>query len=228
MDNNQQTTSWTAVIIMLIIFWPIGLVLLFKKLNGDRSAQFSGGGVITVIGWILIVFGISGIAMMSDGSEMIGPGIMMIVIFGVPGFFLIKKGRKTKKQAEKSRRYIQLIVNEQVTDIQDLALRTRQSREQVINEVSDMMSKGTLGSARFNKSMTEIEIQQRTRRRHQPVNPHPAVQPSNTRHSEPSRRREEPVKTFEPRSIRCSACSAINFVDSLPAQCEYCGSSLHD
>ena len=42
-NNNDWTTSWLAVIMMLCIFWPVGLFFLFRKLMSETPGQRSRG-----------------------------------------------------------------------------------------------------------------------------------------------------------------------------------------
>ncbi len=49
MDNNN-TTSWGWTIFWLIVFWPVGLFLVIKKMSTDKSVLMSGKtGVLSVI-----------------------------------------------------------------------------------------------------------------------------------------------------------------------------------
>lgn len=48
-NNKDDLTGWVVTIIALVVFWPVGLVLLFRKLSGisltrDRGAGRAAGG----------------------------------------------------------------------------------------------------------------------------------------------------------------------------------------
>ncbi len=241
MNNQQQrqTYSWTIVIIALIVFWPIGIFLLIGKLTNDRSASFGAGSfIIKFVGGVLLFFGFMGIWYGIDTGEMTG-AIGMIVIFGLPGFWLWKKGRKTKANGIKYKAYINYVVNNEVREVVELSNLMHLSQEQVVNDINDMISKGMLGRARLNLNTGVIQFPKPKPR---PSTPHrdsvrqPSYRPSTPHRDsvrQPQRqaqeRRPEPVyKPFEPKTIRCTSCSANNFVEQLPAQCDYCGSSLHE
>ena len=229
--RQESSTSWITIIIVLVLFWPVGLILLFKKLSSDRSATFSGGSIITFIGWALFIFGLMGIIMAFDDPEMVSPGITVLVIFGIPGLLLIKKGKTTKKQGLKYKKYIQVIINEEVTDIDEIAAIMKKPSTEVYSDICEMISKGLLGSAKINKSRNTIDFirpqYNSDNQEYVNVNKTPQMQTAYT-YGTQAQYKQEPVVTFEPKTIRCKACSANNFVESLPAQCDYCGSSLHE
>jgi len=237
--NQQQTQTfgWPIVIIFLILFWPIGIFLLLVKLSRDRSAQFGGGGaILKFIGFLLMAFGV----LMLIGSiaiEDTGMGFFLLALFGLPGLWLFRRANTQKKQGLKYRRYIDLIVNREVRDVPALAQATGYSQQQVVTDVNHMISHGMLGRARLNLEIGRVQFPvQRPQPRPQPRPQQPQTyrpQPSQNQPNRPTAqaRPQAPqpqFKQFEPRTIRCKACSANNFVEQLPAQCEYCGSSLHE
>ena len=242
--NNQRRSgvSWTAVIIMMFIFWPIGVFLLISKLANDRSASFgAGAGIIRFIGFGLMFFGVIILLVSIGDSSMIGPSFVGALIFLLPGLWLIKKGRQVRSKGDVNRRYIDLIINNQIREIPDLAHRMGLPQNVVIQDVQNMINGGMLGRARLNRELGMIQFPR--------PKPRPQARPQAQTYSRPTPRRDvpsrssrplepvsaprrpEPVpeyKTFEPKTIRCTSCSANNFVESLPARCEYCGSSLHE
>lgn len=40
-NNNKSSYSWTLIIMFLIIFWPIGLYLIVKKVSSDKDSVYS-------------------------------------------------------------------------------------------------------------------------------------------------------------------------------------------
>ena len=243
MNNQSSTYSWTVVIIALIVFWPVGVFLLIGKLSNDRTANFGGGsGIVKFVGVVLLVFGaFGGFAVFSGDSGAATGGIIMIIIFALPGFWLIKKSKTIKNSGNTNREYINLIVNNQVREIHEIARRLGVSQDKVIKDVNGMINRGMLGRARLNLNTGKIEFpkpagqrqQQSTAQRsnqgaYRPSTPHRDVRGT----QRPPQRQARPVqneyKPFQPKTIRCKSCSANNFVESLPATCDYCGSSLHE
>ncbi|AIO18635.1 hypothetical protein KQ51_00755 [Candidatus Izimaplasma bacterium HR1] len=230
MNNQKQTYSWTIVVIALIVFWPVGLFLLIGKLSNDRSASFGGGsGLVKFVGIILLIIAVSGLTTFTSGdSSVMTGGIIMAIVFALPGIWLLKKSKVIKNDGYKNKAYINYIVNNQVHDVAELARRMNVSQDVVIRDVNGMISKGMLGRARLNLNNGRIEFP-----RPKPSTTHrDAYNRPSTPHRDERQTRQRPVedeyKPFQPKTIRCSACSANNFVETLPAQCDYCGTSLHE
>ncbi len=219
-NQSKHSATWTQVILFLIIFWPIGLFLLIKKLNSDRSATFVGGGIINIIGWILAILGSIGIIMLFQGGEMVSSGIIWFVLVGVPGIMLIIKGKKVKAKSLKYKKYIQLIVNQQITDISQLAIYTGKSASEVLDDLREMISSGNLGSAVLDPTGMGVVLR---RPAHATQN---QQQPAFATNQDQVQVKDQPIPTFTPTVVKCKACGADNFVDAPHANCEYCGSPL--
>ena len=224
----KQTFGWPIVIIALILFWPVGLILLFVKLANDRSASFgSGAGAIRVIGGILIFFAFIALAFTFDAG---GPvGIVFLLVFLIPGILLMKKGGTVKKTGNINRRYIDMIVNNKVRDLDELARRMQVPKQRVINDVQSLINRGMLGRARLNLNTEVIQFPRPKPRPTQQQRRDPQQVPNEyqTRAQPQFAKPQRAPERFEPKTIRCKSCSANNWVEELPARCEYCGSSLH-
>ncbi len=232
MNNQKSTYSWTVVIIVLIVFWPVGVFLLISKLANDRSTNFGGGaGFIKFVGILLLIFAATGLTTFTSGDSSVATGgIFIVIIFAIPGLWLIRKSRTIKHSGSNNRRYIELIINNQVRDVHEIARRMGVSQDQVISDVNSMINRGMLGRARLNLNTGKIQFPKPTHTRpnqevHRTPAPHRDVRTQQRRpQSRPSQDNYQP---FQPKTIRCKSCSANNYVESLPAVCEYCGSSLH-
>ena len=112
-QNNKKSYSWTTIVIVLFIFWPIGLIMLFSKLSNDKTASFGdGAGVIKFIGVVLVLFGgLMFFTLLLGDATMIVGGLFTGALFTVPGFYLIKKSKEVQNSGNKNRKYIELIIN---------------------------------------------------------------------------------------------------------------------
>ena len=239
MSNQRKSTySWTVVVIALIVFWPVGLFLLIGKVANDRTVSFGGGsGLVKFVGIILVVFAALGLTTFTSGDASVATGgVIMIIIFGLPGLWLLKKSKGMKNDGNRNRTYINYIVNNQVHDIAELARRMNVSQDTVIRDVNAMIERGMLGRARLNLNNGKIEFPKprpRPQERPQEGAQYQRSTPHRDVRTRPSHNRPAPkpvqneYEEFQPKTIRCKSCSANNFVESLPAQCEYCGTSLH-
>jgi len=198
--NNSKGISWWIVIIALIVFWPVGLVLLFMKLAKDRSASIAGGKTISIIGWLLSGFGaLMFIVFLSDPE--FGMFIASI-IFIAPGIFLIRKGINTKKKGLRFKKYIDIVINQNQKQIDNIASIFALPYETVKSDLQEMIDKGYFQNAYINESNREIVI-----KIHE-------VATSNG----------IPVKT---KNVTCKNCGANQQVSTSGTnQCEYCGTVL--
>ncbi|MGD9910737.1 MAG: hypothetical protein AB7U79_09115, partial [Candidatus Izemoplasmatales bacterium] len=139
---------------------------------------------------------------------------------GVPGIMLIIKGKKVKAKSLKYKKYIQLIVNQQITDISQLAIYTGKSASEVLDDLREMISSGNLGSAVLDPSGMSVVLR---RPAHATQN---QQQPVFATNQDQVQATAQPIPTFTPTVIKCKACGADNFVDAPHTNCEYCGSPL--
>ena len=95
----KKGMSWGWIIFWIIVFWPIGLYFVIRKVAVDKSAIMSGKtGTLSVIGWILIFLGISAFSLVSDESYDFGSLDMFIAImFIAGGVLLLRKTSRMKK-----------------------------------------------------------------------------------------------------------------------------------
>ncbi|MBQ4568638.1 MAG: hypothetical protein IJA62_01055 [Ruminococcus sp.] len=201
-DNSSY--SWSLVIIALIVFWPVGLFLLFKKFSDDKKATLGASGkVMKIVGISLIIF--VAIGLIGFGSSLAENGyrsddtygIVGVVFFAAGGVALLYKGNKVTKEAEQIRRYISVIVNGNVRKLSAIASATGKPYDVVYRDINNLINKGYLHNAYIDESSKKI------------------VMPE-----------DKYVKEETPRIVNCACCGANNTVYGDLGQCEYCGSPL--
>src|ERR1017187_3129435 len=131
MQNDRNVIPWYlngwALIGALIIFWPVGLLLVLGRVKTDRSFHGAAARSLQVAGWILtvtfgIVFLIGLIGLPSESNKSIAvAGIAICLLLTVGGCILISKGAKLRRIISRRRQFISLIVNEQSTSIDSMA-----------------------------------------------------------------------------------------------------------
>ncbi len=210
--NTKKSLGWGWIIFLLIIFWPIGLILVIRKLATDKKALMSGKTIsLSVVGWILTVFGIIGfIGCITDPTAT--GGAVMALIFAVGGILLILKARKTKKQAAKYRKYIDVVVNGGEKSVDNIAGAVGLQYEVVIKDLQDMIDIGYLKNAYIHQADREILLKQYAESQIQQT-----YQQTNQQFSNP----------IQPKAVRCPGCGANNIISSNEiCECEYCGTPL--
>lgn len=211
MENKGVSWGWT--IFWLIIFWPVGLYLLIKKISNDKSALMSGKtGALAIVAWVLIVFGGLGfIGMLSDtsgNSDGVIGGVFVVLVMIVGGILLLRKASKTKKTAAKYKKYIDIVVNQNVRSIDNISSAVGLPYDIVSNDVQDMINIGYLKDAYIHNGNREIILKQ----------------------YEPTEYTQTPVAgqvAVHTKATRCQGCGANNVVVvGKVSECEYCGTPI--
>jgi len=197
----QKPISWFWVVFALIIFWPVGLILLFKRLSTDRTATFSCGKRLNVVAIVLFIIG--GLIIIS-GTHVIG------VLFILGGLVVFRSARKSTAQGNRYRQYVDLVVNQKQRFIPNIASIMRLSNQMVTLELTKMINEGFFVGARIDRATNEIVLM-----------PHPSMMPH---HGMPMGVAPAPVSME--RVVVCDGCGANNRVFGPTGECEYCGSPL--
>lgn len=160
----KSSPSWGVVIFLLIIFWPVGLYLLFKKIStGDTLGE---GKVLRVVGWMFIVIAIVYISLgesnlvVSENAENVESTIE--VLRGVGSFFFIGGGvmlfmaRRKRTKANRYKKYIAIVTDNKVRKIDSIANAFPTTYEKVHNDLIEMINKGFFEGAYIDESKREI------------------------------------------------------------------------
>ena len=205
----KKGTSWGWIIFWLVIFWPVGLFLVVKKFASDKSAIMSGKtGVLSVVGWILAGFG--GICVLAaDGdSSMVIVGLLFIA----GGVMLLRKASTIKKTAVRYKRYIDIVVNQNVRSIDNLVSAMGLSYDVVSQDIQKMIDIGYLKDAYIHQGNREIVLMQ------QETVPATYEQPVVAGQVQAA-----PQTT----AARCPGCGANNIVAiGRVSECDYCGTPI--
>lgn len=206
MEN--KGTKWGWIIFWLIIFWPVGLYLLVKKLATDQSALMSGKtSKLPVVGWGLIAFGVMGFFVeFSDTPD--ASGLMLGLAFVIGGVLLILKVSKTKKTAVKYKKYIDTVVNQNIRSIDNIASIVGLPYDVVAKDLQDMIDAGYLKDAYIHQSNREIILKQQETATY--------TQETYTDQTAP-----------QTKAARCPGCGANNVVIvGQVSECEYCSTPI--
>lgn len=205
----RKETGWGWIIFWLIIFWPVGLFMVIKKLSTDKSALMSGKvGTVSTIGWILVGIGTINLLLnFSDTSSVLSIMIALVLITG--GVLLLRKASKTKKMAVRYKKYLDIVVNQTERSIDNVAAAVAKSYDIVEKDLQDMIDIGYLKDAYIHKGNREIILKQQVFYQ---------APPQNTVYN------QVPAQT---KSVRCPGCGANNVVTAgKVSECEYCGTPI--
>ena len=120
MGSNQgnQGTSWGLIILACILFWPIGVFLIYRKLTCDKTATLKKSDTVRTISIVLAVIGVFSVL---GGGGTTFTTIYGIVIFIIPSILLYRLHLRMKADGERYRKYIGIVVNQEKSLIKDIA-----------------------------------------------------------------------------------------------------------
>lgn len=202
-EVTKKSPSWLLVIILLILFWPVGIFFLVRKLSVDKKASLNSGKKMIVWGWIIFSLGALGSCGMMDQRSFQGGSGTIFMLFA--GLALVFVGRIASKNAGKYKKYINMIVNQGMRSISRIADAIPTSSEQAIQDIQDMIKKGFFKEAYINFSTNKIvftleEVQQKS---------------------------FQSESTTNQIVVTCNGCGANNKVGrGQVGECQYCGSLI--
>lgn len=198
--------SWPAIIIALIVFWPVGIFLIYKRAKTDKKASFTIGKGVKYGSYFCFFAVIIGI-IASFTNEFKSSDIVYFLFYLVAGIALLYFSKKLTKDAEKYKKYISIIVNGNEYFIANIAGAMAISQDDVKKDLLKMIDNGYFKGAYIDEGKGEIIIPQLER---------------NQENSDGNMNREERASKV----VSCQCCGAQNTVVGDVGECEYCGSPL--
>ena len=155
MNNNNQPIYFNTWFIVLAFFmcWPAGVVLIIMRNNANKRNMFDGQMTekfCYAIGGILILAGLGAFS----GSFFGG------LFYLAGGAALIYYGKKNKEKVERYKKYINLIVNQNVTSLDSISRKINVDYNTVRSDIDILISKGTFKNAVINESSREIILRE--------------------------------------------------------------------
>lgn len=213
----RRGLSWGWIIFLLIIFFPVGIPLLIKKVNSEKFYYDSNGRSLLVLGRVLIGIGVFYMLIglggnLSSQYEIPDPGTFLIgcLLFVMFGMISIYYGSKLLRRSENLKRYMALVDPSGDTSIVSIAALFPTSFENACKDLQFMIDEGFFQNA-------FLDLQKKQIRRHESKENNVEMQ-SEDLTTENAQKQN---------TIRCSNCGAIskNKKDRY-AECDYCGSPL--
>lgn len=199
--------SWPVIILVCIVFWPVGLFLLWKRVSVDKRASLTTGRVITICGFVSLAISLMGfLVSISEGFG--SDDISTIIFFIIAGAALVLTGNNITKNAGKYKKYLSIIVNQGITSIDSIASASSVSYEAAKKDIEKMIDKGYFSGAYINDGSRELVLPRADYKESMEQN-------NNEQH-------------METKVVVCKSCGANNTVIvGKTAECEFCGSPIN-
>lgn len=218
MDRNQtieitKTTSyfsWPAIVVITILFWPLGIFLMYKRVSQEKISAVKNSKIIRGIAFIPLGMGIlfASLLFMDLGTNegrdaLIGVSSIFIAF----GLFLLFVSRNMKKDGMRYAQYYALVANEKQSDVNAIASAVGVEPRKAFDDLSAMINSGYfVGKSMYLDNQT-------------------IIYDYNFYGSDNETEKEsEPIK---PAIVQCRSCGANNTINNNgQIECEYCGSTL--
>lgn len=200
--QKNRTVSWIWIIFWCVFFFPVGVFLIYKKINSDKTATLNNSKTVFTISYVLLAFSIIYVTMIfSEGVSMITAAL----VTGAGGIWLNRIAKKMKTNGEKYKKYITLVINQNMTEIDNIAPALNVSYEIAKEDLQKMIDLGYFVGAYINENSREIIL---------------AKHSNNTPN-------QSKVNLPATRVVVCKSCGANNSISiGVINNCEYCGSSI--
>lgn len=213
MNNNDYKKkinplySWPVIIISIIIFWPLAIFLIYKRVRNDKKSGFTVGRIVRYTSYFCFFMVVVGI-IVCIGQGFTGEDFGMIVFFLISGIALFMFAKKLVSNAEKYKKYISIIINGNEYIIDNIASAMSLSVNTVKKDLNNMINNGYFQGAYINENSNEIVL---------PKIDSEAIHGSTNINSNTQ---------VEVKVITCKCCGAQNKVTTSRVECDYCGSPL--
>jgi hypothetical protein len=197
-NKGNKVTSWPAVLILIVVFPPVGFILLIKKLYQDKEGAYINSIVARILASIMLAIGLMLWYTVITKDTSAYNIFVSTLFFLLPGSLLFIKGLNLKKDAEKYEKYLELLASNGVVFTDGIASEYSLPYEKLARE-----SINTNGSNKVDGN-----------RRKQNVNK------QNTPAKSESKKKPSKV-------IICNSCGGKNVVSQGDVvECDYCKSPI--
>lgn len=147
-NKTEGLYSWPVIIVLLFLFWPVGLYLLYKRAQSDKKTALTASKILNIFGIILIILGIP--------LLFIGIGIFYLIA----GIVLKIFAKKMRISAENVKKYLAIVINGNMRQIDSIASAIGKSYDDTKKDLQQLIDSGYLKNAYINEATREIVIAQ--------------------------------------------------------------------
>ena len=235
-ESEKQSISWKGIFIWCVIFWPVGIYLLIKKMTKEKAAALHNSKVLTLIGCVFTGLGLlytyyimNGEIQIKEGQSMVSTIIVVLLFFVGGGIVMILVAMNTKKNAIKYKKYIDVVINGEVTCIENIAGAIPTSYDNAVKDLQKMIDMGYFENAFIDAGNHEIVLGHKQSKTYS----HTTIYSQSKTYSQSNNydidESDESDKKETPQNkvVTCNCCGANNtIVGGNKNECEYCGSPI--
>ena len=244
MENREKAPSCEKIILWFILFYPVGIFFLCKRIKYNRGTARKFRKILKVFGYFCLVgavFMLIGLTGSQNDNETEGFAVVFLGYL-ILGGFIIYASKHMEKFENHYIIYKDIIMNQNERNIQNIALQVGLSCKRTEKELQKMINKGYFDDAYINMESYEIVVPNRAQPAQAPVSrpvsvAQTAVPPnrSNTHQStgtasQPNRIYvRQSTSTAQPseKVVKCPNCGGMNTIRTgTISECDFCGSPI--
>ena len=203
----KKNVSWGIIVVWLILFFPVGLVLLCRKVSREKFERVANGKFLRRFGWVLFSFSVfyfllavTGHLQAEDRGNIVSGVLLIFIIFGGGGLLAVSRGNEMIYLGQKYYRYVSLVNASGDGSVEQIAAAYPAAFDQTVSDLQAMIRDGYFRDAYLDLAGKKLVL---------------------------PKQKEEPAGTSFRQAVRCRNCGAPNtIVSGMAAECEYCGCPL--
>lgn len=232
-DKNEVWCSWPIILLALYFFFPVGIYLIIKKSKLHRRNIFTIGKKTFSTAISLFIFGVllylpkiilgflefskNNEESLVDLKEVVNSDFYSKVInfgnwFFILGIVILLISFYQKYKAKQYQKYISLVVNKDIENLDEIATKIQFNKAKVINDLRSMINKRFLENYELDIEENRIyDIAKEKRIREE---------------KRVSAIDKEKRKELNTRTVKCPNCKADNMLVEKIGKCAYCRSYI--
>ncbi len=206
MGAKKKSPSWAAIVIWFIIFWPVSIYLIWKKISIDKAAAMKFSKVLKAIG---IIFVVCAVLMLSVAGEDPSTAAFGFLFYGIGGGLIIWGSIKVKQSGERYKKYIDIVINQNQTTIENIASLMGLSYDQTVKGLQKMIDVGYFEGTYIDHANHEL------------------VFPERQQMDAAERTMGTSNSVLQQKTVKCPNCGGNNvIVAGRVCECDFCGSPI--
>ena len=140
--------SWSVVILLLFVFFPVGIFLLVRKVTLEIDSYTKNGTVMQTLGGVLLALGLMytflGLtgALVDENGNSATAVVLGICVFGLGGIALLIQGVRYWRRGKIYTRYLTLIGMQHLRSLPAIAAAYPTSYEAVCRDLQGLLDRG--------------------------------------------------------------------------------------